>query len=240
MAPDDLPVGHPAAHFTIRVDGTDLHIRHSGEGGTAVTTGLYLVGTPWAEEELHGLMVSVSPDNRVQAERAAAEIAGLIADYEAMVPRRGLGPVRLIQVHDALYHGAPWDPTAGSGATPGSLLIHGLELGCYWPGYFSDAYNPTVLALWWPTDGFTVEQGELYRGFKGYMQYVRTGAQPRYREEAFQRLLQLEESAGREAALQVLLEMHALLPVGPTHADFEAAVGRALTTASANVGATTP
>jgi len=238
LTPRDLPVGHPQARFRIRVSGTDLHIRHSGDGETAVTTGLYLVGTPWPEEELHGLLVSVSPDNRVQAERAAAEIAGLMAEYEAMIPRQALGPVRLIQVHDDLYHGTPWLPTAGSGATPGSLLIHGQELARYWPGYFADTYGISVLALWWPQYGFTVEQGRLYRDFQRYMEYVRTGEQPRYPDTVFERLLRVEQTAGREAALQVLREMHALLPAGPAPEDFEAAIGRIMATADHGGGTT--
>ncbi|MBP2018504.1 ABC-type transport system involved in multi-copper enzyme maturation permease subunit [Symbiobacterium terraclitae] len=232
--PDDLPVGHPAARFTVEVRGSDLHIRHNGDGNTAVTTGLYLVGTPWAEQELHGLLVSASPDNRVQAERAAAEIASVIAAYEAMVPRTAQGPVRLIEVHDALYHGNPWDPTAGSGATPGALLLHGLELARFRPAYFTDPGSRVVLGFWWPNGGFTAEQGRLYRGFGAYMEYVRTGTRPGYGEEAFHRLVQVEEVAGRGAALQVLREMHALLPAGPTPEDFEDAVNRALAGALPN------
>jgi len=226
MKAEDLPVSHPPASFHIQVTGTDLHIRHNGD--TATATGLNLVGTPWNEQEIHGLLVSVSPDNRVQAERAAAEIAGLIAEYEAMVPRGalGAGPVRLIQVHDTLYYGAPWLPTAGTGATPGTLLIHGQELARYSPGFFSDVYDRTVLSLWWPINGFTVDQSRLYEGFRGYMGYVRSGEPPGFQTETFRRLMQLEQTAGREAALQVLREMYALLPAGPTPEAFDAAVSR--------------
>lgn len=220
----DHPLARPTASFRLQVSGTDLTLIHNAGGPVP---GLYLVGTPFPVREEQGMQIAFSPAHRVQAERMAAEIAPMIAAYEEMVPRHQ-GPVRLIESHDGLLYGAPWQPSASLGATPNGLMLYSLEIGRYWPGYFETAYDFAIQGLWWPSDGWKKNQQALYRSFGAYMEYARGGQLPGYRHPSLNLLITLEEAKGQDAALQVLRSMYALLhDGGPSMDDFALEVRRA-------------
>lgn len=220
----DFSLALPPTSFDLAVSGTDLPIIHNGEDGAV--PGLYLLGSPFPIEEQHGLLVAVSPYNRVQGERMARELSGMLAAYEQMIPRMQ-GPVRLMESHDALYFGSPWAPTSSEGATPNGLMVHGVEVGRYRPGFFETDYDMAVWGLWWPDNSRGFSQSHLYNSFGLYMEYARSGNLPIRGMGAMNVLLALEEAKGRESVIQLLREMHALLPAGgPSISDFEAAASR--------------
>lgn len=223
---NDASLAHAPSSVDLKVLGTSLNLVHNAGENTA---GLYLIGTPFETEVHSGLPVTVSPVNRVQGARIAREISQMAAFYEQLIPRNH-GPLQVVEVHDALVFGRPWSPVLGS--APGAIVLHSMEVGRFWDGYFTDAYHTAVSNLWWPLTGvIATEQDHLSFGFSQYMHTLfkgeRSDSDLRQQNPVVKTLQAVEDAKGREAAVAILRLMHARIPHGgPANAEFVAEVTR--------------
>lgn len=218
---EDLAGYQKPARVALTVTGSGLNLIHNAGDGVM---GLYLIGTPLATEVVDGIEVTVSPLNRLRAERLARNIASRAAVYDQIVPRAAPGPIRLIEAPEYAYWGAAW--RAEAGAFPGAVLVHQYSLGAFREERMDSSFLKPVLHLWWPAGGGVImDQQESMVGAMGrYMEALRSGVRrtPVYEHDRFLQVLHaLEDARGRETALAFLREMHGRLAEGgPTEQEF--------------------
>jgi|GEM_PF-4967577 len=149
---EDSGVVHPPAPLELDVAGPEgLYFVSNAEGGVPVRSA-WLIGTPWAPQEVSGIRFWAGPRQGRSVKEFAAQYAAEVGDLQRMIPVDQ--PFRVIEVSDTLWAVQADVPPQGF---PGAMVVSASSFG----DLKEEAIRSSMLTHWW-SNSRTEEERQIH------------------------------------------------------------------------------